>query len=193
MANELHLGCTFLTSGHSKHVTLANIHPFTHTFTRPGRCQPRRATASSSSADGVRRPAWGHLGKPATFQLQVTCSASWATVKQINIYRTLWVVAEWLVSPRPGLCNPESTASFHLSYALEIAFPTCKWQVYWNGRLPAHWHTHTHTHTRAHAHAYAHTHARTHTHAHTHAPMHACMHTHIQTQTPIYIEYVSPV
>ena len=51
MVNGLHLYTAFLTSGLSKRFTiLPNIHPFIHTFTHQRRCQPRRATASSSGA-----------------------------------------------------------------------------------------------------------------------------------------------
>ena len=62
MINELHLYSASLTSDHSKLFTmLPYIHPFTHTLTHRRRCQPRRATASSSGAVRVRRLAQGHL------------------------------------------------------------------------------------------------------------------------------------
>ena len=47
----LHLYSASLTSGHSKQCTiLPHIHPFMNTFTHRWRCQPCKATASSSGA-----------------------------------------------------------------------------------------------------------------------------------------------
>ena len=60
--NGLYSLSAFLTSGHSKRLTiLPHIHPFIHTFTHRPRSQPRKATASSSGAVKVRCLAQGHL------------------------------------------------------------------------------------------------------------------------------------
>ena len=44
--------------------SLPDIHPFMHTFTHRQRCQPRRATASSSGAVRVRCLLQGHPDTP---------------------------------------------------------------------------------------------------------------------------------
>ena len=62
LRDGLHLYSAILTSGHSKRCTiLPHIHPFMHTFTHRRRCQPCKATASSSGAVRVRCLAQGHL------------------------------------------------------------------------------------------------------------------------------------
>ena len=62
MVNGLHLYSAFLTSGHSRRFTiLPNIHLFMHTFTHRLKCQPCKATASSSGAVRVRYLAQGYL------------------------------------------------------------------------------------------------------------------------------------
>ena len=54
VVNGLHLCNYFLTSGHSKIFTiLANIHPFTHTFTPRRRCQPCKATSKLVGSRGA--------------------------------------------------------------------------------------------------------------------------------------------
>ena len=62
MVNRLHLQRSSLTSGPSKRLTiLLHIHTFIHTFTHRRRCQPCRATASSSGAVRVRCHAQGYI------------------------------------------------------------------------------------------------------------------------------------
>ena len=62
MVYGLHIYSSFLTSGHLKRLKIfRKIHPFMYTFTHRRRCQPCRATASSSGAVRVRRLAQGHL------------------------------------------------------------------------------------------------------------------------------------
>ena len=69
----LHSFSAFLTICHSKRLTiLPNIHLFMLTFTHRRRCQPRRATASSSGAVRVRFLAQGHPDT-RTSNLPVTC------------------------------------------------------------------------------------------------------------------------